>query len=197
MPGITRADEPTSPTINSSTYPPKPSEKRSISFPIGKNESANAKRSGIANAITFVTLSLPLSLSVTEGSPPSASPTKIHTVGIGYASSAQRSGKRSASTPHIIPSAIGSRVSKLFLNVLNISAIAPISLSYIPSIAAIEPPENPGIINATPIAMPRTTSRRKDFTPLFDPSIYIYSFFFCTIRICSLKEKCLFCYKMF
>jgi hypothetical protein len=59
---------------------------------------------------------------------------------------------------------MGKRVFMLFLKSLNISAIAPISFSYIPSIAAIEPPEKPGIINAIPIAIPRSISIKKDLT---------------------------------
>ena len=100
-----------------------------MSLPIGRNESENAAASGMTNANIFVTFILPPSLSVIDGRPPSAKPTKMQTVGIGYAPSAHSSGKSRATMPHTIPIRIGNRVRMLFLKSLKISAIAPTSFS--------------------------------------------------------------------
>ena len=59
------------------------------------------------------------------------------------------------------PRLTGRRVIILFFVSLNRFVIESISLSYIPSIAATDPPEKPGMINAAPIHTPKRKSRGK------------------------------------
>ena len=96
IPGMTSAAEPIIPIRNRSAYPPKLSENRSTSLPMGIKERESANRRGIKHAIRFIALILPCSLSVTDGNPPIARPTNKHTVGNGNSERAHESGTISA-----------------------------------------------------------------------------------------------------
>ena len=118
---------------------------------MGINDSVSAIAKDMMKDSEVGRVMRPLHSLVMEGSPPRARPTNSATVGKAKLPSAHLSGYISDTAPAQSPKNIGKSVKKLFLKLLNKSAIAPTSLSYIPRIAAIEPPEKPGIINATPI----------------------------------------------
>ena len=65
----------------------------------------------------------------------------------------------------------------LFLKLLKMSAISLTSLSYMPRIAATDPPEKPGMINATPIKKPRPASHsiEKNFLGMHFLDFVIFS----------------------
>ena len=145
-----------------------------MSAPVGMKQSPAAATSGIRSAKMFVARSFPRSLSVTENIPPSARPTNSDTVGRGAQVSASSSGFISDSTPSTSPMPIGKSVLKLRLKSVKSPVTALISRSYIPTMAAIDPPEKPGMINATPMRYPAKISVRKPLFPI--PCRVLFSF---------------------